>query len=140
LVGGGAHSSAGAPATTAPGEPATGPTTTAAPAAVDVAAARACQAWDVYLTAALTGEVSAAQGQRLLTATEVLIAGASQDQAAGRPLPKWEELGGDIINAADDVVNGDAEALGSDGAAVAAQCKTIPAAADAAGGFVGSSL
>ena len=128
LVGGGGSSSR--PAVTA------APTTTAAPDPADVAAARACQAWDVYLSAALTGEVSPAQGESLLSAAEVLIAGAQQDQAAGRPLPKWAALGGDIINGADDVVNGDAETLQADGAKVAADCKTVPSAADVAGGFV----
>ncbi len=127
LVGGGSHSAA------------SGPTTGGAPDPADVAAARACQAWDTYLGAALSGKVTAAQGQSLLAAAEVLIAGAPGDQEAGRPLPKWEVLGGDIINGADDVVNGNVEALQSDGAAVAAQCRTIPAGAAAAGGFVPSS-
>ena len=135
LVGGGHGSNVGSsPPTTS-----AAPTTTAAPDPADVAAARACQAWDVYLGAALTGEVSSAQGESLLSAAEVLISGAKQDQAAGRALPKWATLGGDIINGADDVVNGDAETLQSDGASVAADCKTVPTAADVAGGFVPTS-
>jgi hypothetical protein len=106
----------------------------------DVAAARACQAWDAYLNAAaLTGTVSPAQGQSLLTSAEALIAGSAQAQAAGRPLPKWEALGVDLIAGADDVVHGNVTALKRDGTAVAAQCKTVPAAAAAAGGFVPTS-
>jgi hypothetical protein len=112
--------------------------TAAAPDPSDVAAARTCRAWDNYLSAGLTGTVSPAVGQALLSNAEALLAGAKQDEAAGRALPKWTELAGEVLAGAQDVVNGNIESLQTDGAAVAVQCKLVPAAAAAIGGFVRS--
>jgi hypothetical protein len=108
----------------------------AAAAAADVSAARACQAFSTYLADASAGTVPQAAGQALVTGAEALLAGAKQDQAAGRPLPKWATLGANLISAADDVVHHDSASLQTDGAAAAQECQTVPAAAARAGGFV----
>lgn len=119
---------------------AVGPTGSAAagsaPAPADVAAARACQAFAVYLADARAGEVPAATGRTLVAAAAVLLQGAQEDQKAGRAPPRWAALGADLLAAADDVVSHRSEALSSDGAAAGASCQTIPATAAKAGGFV----
>jgi hypothetical protein len=134
--------SASAPSVTTTTTPATDPTTatappatSAAPSAADVAAARACQAFVVYLEDAQNGRVPAAVGRTLIADAGVLLQGANQDRAAGRALPKWSALASHLIAAADDVVAHRTAALQTDGGAVGTQCQAIPAAAARAGGF-----
>jgi hypothetical protein len=100
-----------------------------------VAAARACQAFAVYLADAQKGSIPAAVGRRLIEDAGVLLQGAQQDKAKGRALPPWSALGADLLAAADDVVSHNSSALSTDGAAAAAQCRRVPAAAARAGGF-----
>jgi hypothetical protein len=125
------------PGTTGPGT--TGPGTTGpgtgAPTPAEVAAARACQAFSVYLEDASAGRVPAAVGTAVVRTASVLLRGARQDQAAGRPLPPWAPLGVAILAAAQDVVAHDEKALRTDGAEAGASCRSLPAAAARAGGF-----
>ncbi len=76
-----------------------------------------------------------AAGQAVTDAESQLLAGASQDQAAGKPLPKWANLGEALVAATDDIVNRDSSALSKDGPAAAQACQTIPEAARVAGGY-----
>ncbi len=107
-----------------------------APATADVDAARACQAFNVFLADAGAGSVPKADGEALVDSAGKLLAGAGADQAAGRPLPRWAQLGADLVSATNDVVHGDSSSLKTDGAAAAAGCQQVPAAAARAGGFV----
>ena len=107
----------------------------AAPAAVDVSAARACAAFTTYLDDASNGEVPQSAGQALARAAGQLLAGAPAAQQAGRALPKWTALGEQLVAAGDDIVNRDNAALQKDGPAAAQTCHTIPAAARQAGGY-----
>jgi hypothetical protein len=113
--------------------------TTTSPAPADVDAARACAAFNSYLAQASQGRVPRATGEALTNDAYQLLAGASQDQASGQPLPKWTNLGEYLIAAADDVVNKDTSALSKDGTAAADACQTIPESARAAGGYVATS-
>lgn len=115
-----------APVTTAPDGP---------PTPTDIAAARACAAFSTYLDDASQGKVPAAAGQALTNDAYQLVTGASQAQTAGKPLPKWTNLGEYLLAAADDVVNRDTTALSTDGAAAAQACQSIPGPARAAGGY-----
>jgi hypothetical protein len=140
---GAAAQSSSAPSTTTTASPSTAAPTTAAPATsapapADVAAARACAAFTTYLTDAGQGNVPKADGQAVTNDAYQLVAGASQAQAAGKPLPKWATLGENLIAATDDIVNRDSTALSKDGTAAAKACQTIPDAARVAGGYVGS--
>jgi hypothetical protein len=119
--------------TTAPAT--TPPTAAASPSAADVAAARACQAFAVYLEDATRGNVPAAAGRRLIEDAAALLQGSSKDQTAHRALPKWAPLGSDLLASADDVVTHKSAALRTDGAAAGAQCRKVPASAARAGGF-----
>jgi hypothetical protein len=112
-----------------------GPTVTEVPTPADVAAARACQAFAVYLESAETGTIPKAVGARLVKTAGVLLRGARKDQAAGQPLPKWAGLGSELLAAAADVVNHKAKALATDGADADRSCATIPDAAARAGGY-----
>jgi hypothetical protein len=128
------------PATTAPASAtpaATGPTPTVAspPKPTDVAAARACQAFSVYLADAQKGTIPKAVGAKLVNTSGALLRGARAAEAAGRPLPKWAELGSALLAAAADVVNHDAKALATDGANADASCQRVPAGAATAGGY-----
>jgi hypothetical protein len=126
----------GAPTTvlTPPGS--TAPTTApAAPTAADIAAARACQAFVVYLEDAQSGRVPAAAGRTLIADVAVLLKGAKKGQSATKALPPWATLASDILAAANDVVSHKSAALKTDGASAGAQCRSIPAAAAQAGGF-----
>jgi hypothetical protein len=119
----------------------TTPRATAAPgppAAADVAAARACQAFTVYLSDASAGVVPRVAGESLVDDADALLAGASGNGAATKPLPKWSQLGANLLSAAKDVVDHDSSALATDGAAAAQECQTVPAAAAVAGGYVRS--
>ena len=114
----------------------------AAPAAArpdDVAAARACEDFSVYLADASKGQVPSAAGRQLADDAAALLGGASAAQAAGTPLPRWAPLGQDLIDAATDVVDGNAAALKKDGTAAAQACQTVPAGARTAGGFTPTS-
>jgi hypothetical protein len=111
------------------------PPTTVAPAPADVAAARACAAFTVYLEDATHGRVPGSVGRALIEDAAVLLRGAETDKAAGRALPRWSTLGSDLLSAAEDVVDHKKTALESDGPAAAAQCRLVPAAAAAAGGY-----
>jgi hypothetical protein len=117
----------------------TSATASPAPAPADVDAARACAAFNNYLAQAGQGRVPKATGEALTNDAYQLLAGASQAQASGRPLPKWTNLGEYLIAAADDVVNKDSSALSKDGTAAADACQTIPEAARLAGGYVAPS-
>ncbi len=108
------------------------------PAQADVAAARACAAFKTYLADAAQGRVPRAVGQSVTDNAYQLMAGASQAQTAGKPLPKWTGLGEELIAATDDVVKLDSSALAKDGAAAAEACQTIPPAAQVAGGYAAS--
>jgi hypothetical protein len=115
---------------------ATTPTTAPPPpSAADIAAARACEAFVVYLADAQSGEVPAAAGRDLIEDAAVLLRGANADKAAERALPRWSGLGADLLDAAEDVVEHNSEALETDGAAAGAQCRTVSASAARAGGF-----
>jgi hypothetical protein len=119
--------------------PASSPSTAAAvPSSADIAAARACEVFTLYLSDADRGSVPKAVGTALVQSASALLSGAQTDQAAGRSLPKWSSLGSELIAAAQDVVGHDGTALRSDGAAAAAECRSVPAAAARAGGFVRS--
>ncbi len=117
----------------------TSTTTSPAPAPADVDAARACAAFNSYLSQAGQGRVPKATGEALTNDAYHLLAGASQDQASGQPLPKWTNLGEYLIAAADDVVHKDSSALSKDGTAAADACQTIPESARVAGGYVATS-
>jgi hypothetical protein len=130
----------GAPTTvvTPPGSTAvtTAPTTPAGPpTAADIAAARACQAFVVYLEDAQTGRVPAAAGRTLIADVAVLLKGAKKGQSSTKALPPWAALASDLLAAANDVVSHKSAALKTDGASAGAQCQSIPAAAAQAGGF-----
>jgi hypothetical protein len=131
------HPSSSAPSSSAPSSSATGgqATSTDPPAAEDVAAARACAAFSVYLADAGQGRVPQAAGEALVSDADALLDGAQADQAAGKPLPKWASLGEELINAADDVVKGDSAALKTDGTTAAEACQSVPANARAPGGY-----
>jgi hypothetical protein len=131
---GGASSNSSSVATTTP--PSAASTTTAPPLAADVTAAKACEAFNVYLADAAKGGVSEADGQALINAAGTLLDGAQADQAAGRPLPKWAGLGEDLVNAAQDIVNSDTTAFKTDGPEAAEACQTIPVSARLAGGYL----
>jgi hypothetical protein len=140
--GGGSGSSVSAPGSVSdPGsvtDPASvAPSTAADPASktADVAAARACEAFVVYLGAAQKGSIPAAVGRTLIGDAGVLLQGARQDKAANRALPAWSALAADLLAAAEDVVSHKSAALATDGAAAGALCRTVPAAAASAGGF-----
>lgn len=124
----------GAPQTSAPSPGAPSPSAPP-PTAADIAAARACAAFTTYLADAGQGRVPPAAGQALSDDAYRLLDGASQDQAAGKPLPQWANLGEYLIAAADDVVNNSSSALSKDGPAAAQLCQTIPTAARVAGGY-----
>jgi hypothetical protein len=117
----------------------TSTTTSPAPAQADVDAARACAAFNSYLAQAGQGRIPKATGEALTNDAYQLLAGASQDQASGQPLPKWTNLGEYLIAAADDVVQKDSSALSKDGTAAADACQTIPESARVAGGYVATS-
>ena len=131
LSGGGTNHSGGRA-----GAAATATTTAAAPTAADVAAARACQAFTVYLADAGTGTVPKADGEALVNDADALLTGAAKDQAANLPLPKWAHLGANLLSSAEDVVKHDSTSLQTDGALAAQECQTVPAAAARAGGYV----
>jgi hypothetical protein len=138
LLTGGGHTSS-SPSTAAPGA-ATAPTgaattTAGPPRAADVAAARACEAFEVYLQDAKAGHIPAAAGRRLVTTTGVLLRGTRADQKAGRTLPEWAELASNILASANDIVGHNDKALATAGAAADRSCQEIPAAAAAAGGY-----
>jgi hypothetical protein len=94
--------------------------------------------FSTYLADAGQGRVPRAVGEALTNDSDKLLAGASQDQAAGKPLPQWAVLGEYLIAAADDVVNRDSGALSRDGTAAAETCQTIPEADRIAGGYTAS--
>jgi hypothetical protein len=103
--------------------------------ASDIAAARACAAFNTYLADAGKGQIPRTAGEAVTNAAYQLLAGDSQDQAAGKHLPQWAKLGEDLIAATDDVVNRNSSALSTDGTAAAEACQTIPEAARVAGGY-----
>jgi len=124
------------PAKVGTGSPAApAPATTVPLTPADVAAARACAAFTTYLADAGQGRIPQSVGKALTADADQLLAGASQDQAAGKPLPQWTTLGEYLIAAADDVLNHNSSALSKDGTAAAQACQTIPEAARAAGGY-----
>ena len=128
--------SAASPAATSPSAASPAPTTAdAKPTAAGVAAARACEAFEVYVEAASKGTIPKAVGTRLADAAGALLKGARADQSAGRALPKWAPLGSDRLAAADDIVDGKATALKTDGTAADTACATLSAAAARAGGY-----
>jgi hypothetical protein len=136
--GAGSPASVSDPSASDPVSVAVAPPPTAAPAPprpVDVAAARACEAFAGYLADAQKGSIPATAGRTLIEDASVLLQGAQSDQAAGRALPPWAALGADLLAAAEDVVSHTSSALTTDGAAAGAQCRTVPAAAARAGGF-----
>ena len=104
----------------------TSTTTSPAPAPADVDAARACSAFNSYLSQAGQGRVPKATGEALTNDAYHLLAGASQDQASGQPLPKWTNLGEYAIAAADDVVHKDSSALSKDGPPLPTPAKPFP--------------
>jgi hypothetical protein len=123
------------PSSAAPSQSAPSPTTTDRPSAADVAAARACQAFAVYLEDAEKGQVPAADGRALVGDAAALLSGAARDEKAGRALPKWAALGSDLLAAAQDVVTHKEASFRTDGAVAASQCRLVPASAAKAGGF-----
>jgi hypothetical protein len=123
------------PATAGPATTVSGPTVASRAAPADVAAARACQAFSLYLASAETGTIPKAVGTQLVRKAGVLLRGARRDRSAGKPLPKWAALGSELLAAAADVVNHKAKALATDGADADRSCATIPDAAARAGGY-----
>jgi hypothetical protein len=135
----GSASKSGGAATSPPTSAATSPPTSPAPVlAADVAAARACQAFQVYVADAETGTIPKAVGSRLVTDAGILLKGAKADHAAGRALPKWAALGSELLAAAADVLADKISALKADGADAQGNCALVPAAAARAGGYTRS--
>jgi hypothetical protein len=102
---------------------------------IDVQAARACHQMQVFIAHATGGGTTSADGQAILDAAQPLLSGTAEAQAAGKPAPKWAELGADLVQTAADINSGDAQTISADGNKVADQCGTLSAAAKTAGGF-----
>ncbi len=120
---------AGSPAVTTPAAGSSGAGSS------DIAAARACQAFAVYLADARRGAIPRADGAKLVASAGTLLQGSRAARAAGDSLPKWAALGSELLSAADDVVGHNYKALATDGAAADRSCARVPAAAARAGGY-----
>ena len=99
----------------------------------DIAAARACQEFVTLLGRAKT--TGAIDGQPLLDAVSPLLAGSADARAANQPLPKWSDLGANLVTIAGDLNTGDYQKATDESSAIADECHSIPAAAQRAGGY-----
>ncbi len=93
---------------------------------VDVKAAKACQAFYLYIKGAATGPDT-------LNAITPLLASPSPSPSKGTA--KWDTLGRDLLKATGAAFANDAKKLKEFGDKAASECATIPAPAKRIGGY-----